>query len=167
MDINNARWTELTHAYGNASDIPALLARLDHATGDELKQAWFDLWSALCHQGDVYSASFAAVPHIVASLSHGIVAASFDFFLLPAAIEIARVKHDTPIPSELEADYFSALAQLPVLGAPWLTPESDETLSLSILTASAAAAGLHAHAELLMEVASKEVPEILDWYYSR
>ncbi|MER7759198.1 hypothetical protein [Streptomyces sp. NPDC097619] len=52
-------WQELSHAYGPAGDVPALLARIDAERDPEL---WSELWSALCHQGSVYSASFAALP---------------------------------------------------------------------------------------------------------
>ncbi|MFD2686338.1 hypothetical protein ACFS5L_16025 [Streptomyces phyllanthi] len=52
-------WGELTHAYGSAEDIPGLFARLG---GTEDDQVWQELWSALCHQGSVYSASWAAMP---------------------------------------------------------------------------------------------------------
>ncbi|OKJ69627.1 hypothetical protein [Streptomyces sp. CB02261] len=52
-------WPRLSHAYGSAEDIPALLARIASESEPGL---WNDLWSALCHQGSVYSASFAALP---------------------------------------------------------------------------------------------------------
>lgn len=52
-------WSQLRHAYGSAEDIPALLDEIASAPTPEL---WSDLWSALCHQGSVYSASFAALP---------------------------------------------------------------------------------------------------------
>ncbi|MFJ8229893.1 hypothetical protein ACIQ9E_08025 [Streptomyces sp. NPDC094448] len=52
-------WPRLSHAYGSAEDIPALLARIASEPESDL---WNDLWSALCHQGSVYSASFAALP---------------------------------------------------------------------------------------------------------
>ncbi|CAM5533959.1 hypothetical protein [Streptomyces narbonensis] len=52
-------WPQLSHAYGSAEDIPALLAR---TASDPEPELWNDLWSALCHQGSVYSASFAALP---------------------------------------------------------------------------------------------------------
>ncbi|GLY15194.1 hypothetical protein Kisp01_22090 [Kineosporia sp. NBRC 101677] len=52
-------WSRLTHAYGPADDIPALLKQLGEQPRAEL---WNDLWSALCHQGGVYDASFAALP---------------------------------------------------------------------------------------------------------
>ncbi|MBD0708424.1 MULTISPECIES: hypothetical protein [unclassified Streptomyces] len=54
-------WTKLSHAYGSAEDIPGLLERI--ASGRE-PGLWTDLWSALCHQGSVYPASFAALPRL-------------------------------------------------------------------------------------------------------
>ena len=54
-----ADWSKLTHAYGTAEDIPGLLSQLDP---DGSSQVWNDLWSRLCHQGSVYSASHAALP---------------------------------------------------------------------------------------------------------
>jgi hypothetical protein len=52
-------WAELSHAYGSAEDIPGLFARLG---GPDDSAVWNDLWSALCHQGSVYEASWAAMP---------------------------------------------------------------------------------------------------------
>ncbi|TWJ07747.1 hypothetical protein LX16_4909 [Stackebrandtia albiflava] len=51
-------WSSLGHAYGSAEDIPEKLERLRAAPTSAL---WTDLWSALCHQGTVYSASYAAL----------------------------------------------------------------------------------------------------------
>ncbi|MFE3608667.1 hypothetical protein [Streptomyces goshikiensis] len=55
-------WSRLTHAYGSAEDVPALLNRI---AADPTSEHWNGLWSALCHQGNVYSASFAALPWLV------------------------------------------------------------------------------------------------------
>ena len=52
-------WSRLRHAYGAADNVPALLAALSPDPGAPV---WNDLWSCLCHQGTVYSASFAALP---------------------------------------------------------------------------------------------------------
>lgn len=52
-------WTILRHAYGAAGDVPALLNSL---TPDAADEVWGELWSRICHQGSVYSASFAALP---------------------------------------------------------------------------------------------------------
>ncbi|MFE5599349.1 hypothetical protein ACFQ8O_09175 [Streptomyces coelicoflavus] len=52
-------WSRLHHAYGSAEDIPTLLDRISSEPTNEL---WSDLWSALCHQGSVYPASFEVLP---------------------------------------------------------------------------------------------------------
>ncbi|MGW1588342.1 hypothetical protein [Streptomyces sp. NPDC002386] len=52
-------WSQLHHAYGTAEDIPGLLDAVSPAPKDS---GWTELWSRLCHQGTVYSASYAALP---------------------------------------------------------------------------------------------------------
>ncbi|MBP5861138.1 hypothetical protein QBA57_11940 [Streptomyces scabiei] len=52
-------WSRLHHAYGTAEDVPGLL---DAVGPDALDPLWNELWSRLCHQGTVYSASYAALP---------------------------------------------------------------------------------------------------------
>jgi hypothetical protein len=59
-------WALLKHAYGAAEDIPDLLAAL---SPDMKAPVWDPLWSRLCHQGTVYSASFAALPVLLATAS--------------------------------------------------------------------------------------------------
>ncbi|WP_329038855.1 hypothetical protein OHT61_15450 [Streptomyces sp. NBC_00178] len=63
-----ADWSQLRHAYGPADDIPGLFARLNGGQEDE--KVWHDLWSALCHQGTVYEASYAALP-VLADIASG------------------------------------------------------------------------------------------------
>lgn len=65
--MTTINWAELTHAYGSAEDIPGLFARLG---GPEDDKVWNDLWSALCHQGSVYEASWAAMP-VLADIALG------------------------------------------------------------------------------------------------
>ncbi|MFJ5310184.1 hypothetical protein [Streptomyces sp. NPDC088350] len=55
-------WSELTHAYGSAENIPGLFARLGGTEDDDV---WQELWGSLCHQGSVYDASWAAMPVLV------------------------------------------------------------------------------------------------------
>jgi hypothetical protein len=59
-------WTSLRHAYGAADDVPALLNKL---TPDPADEVWAELWSRICHQGSVYSASFAALPALADAAS--------------------------------------------------------------------------------------------------
>lgn len=67
IELGDPRWEKLSHAYGSAADIPELLRQLAGATGPKIRydsEPWFTLWSSLCHQGDVYDASYAALPHL-------------------------------------------------------------------------------------------------------
>src|SRR4030095_9930537 len=54
-------WKALSHAYGEASAIPALIAQLSANTADWSDSLWEDLCGSLCHQGSVYSVSYAAL----------------------------------------------------------------------------------------------------------
>jgi hypothetical protein len=164
IPLEHSRWSELQHAYGNAADIPALLRRLENfpAEGGE-REPWFTLWSSLCHQGDVFDASFAAVPHIIRILATAPEQATPSFFQLPACIEIARDQNKTPIPRELSDDYFTALHSLPKLvGAASTRPWSDDLLC-SALAAVAAAKGFHLVAKTNLELDSTTANQFLEW----
>jgi hypothetical protein len=65
LSLDDTRgWADLKHAYGSAGDIPHLMQQLLALSASSGRdEPWFSPWSALAHQGDVYSASFAAVPH--------------------------------------------------------------------------------------------------------
>lgn len=54
-------WTKLQDAYGAATEIPLLLDRL---SPNPKAEVWGELWNRICHQGSVYSASFAAIPQL-------------------------------------------------------------------------------------------------------
>jgi hypothetical protein len=56
-------WATLQHAYGTADDVPDLLAAAEES-GVEHGPAWDELWSRLCHQDTVYTASYAALPFL-------------------------------------------------------------------------------------------------------
>ncbi|MGV4985009.1 hypothetical protein ACVB8X_37110 [Streptomyces sp. NRAIS4] len=64
-------WGKLTHAYGPADDIPGLLRAMESEDADVREGASHDLFSALCHQGDVYDASAPAVAHLARLALHG------------------------------------------------------------------------------------------------
>ena len=112
LDLRSPRWKELSHAYGSAQDIPGLLLQLKSAPPkkDYQSEPWFSLWSALCHQGDVYAASYAAVPHLMAIGSDKPVAERVDFLLLCASIEAQRhVNKASEMPSDFKGEYDRAL----------------------------------------------------------
>lgn len=159
-------WEKLEHAYGSAANIPGLLSQLSSfpEEGSYEDEPWFSLWSALYHQGDIYSASLAAVPEIVRVLSGAPGKATFSFFALPASIEIARVRAGTPFPAELEPIYHAALKELAVLAAHLPGSGADPIVSQAAIAAFAVAVGQYEYAELVLEISPEEVPEILEQY---
>nr|BFE61152.1 hypothetical protein GCM10020063_056780 [Dactylosporangium thailandense] len=60
-ELDAVAWPELTHAYGEADDVPDLLRRL--AAGDE--EALHALYGNIWHQGTVYEATAPAVPFLI------------------------------------------------------------------------------------------------------
>lgn len=111
--MSDPPWNSLRHAYGAAGDVPALLARAaaDSRPGHHHDSAWFALWSALCHQGDAYTASLAAVPHLIALAPAALARHSYEPLLLAAGIEQARLEgRAPPVPEDLAPAYAAAIA---------------------------------------------------------
>lgn len=165
LSLQSHRWAELVHAYGSAANIPALLQQLrglPSSEGDA--EPWFTLWSALAHQGDVYSASFAAVPHVVEALASAPAEADFSYFQFPAWVEICRTKNEVEIPEDLRIAYFESLARLPALVAAASTRPWEPGLLACTLAAIAAAKGQPAIAEAVLELSPEVAQEFLEWF---
>jgi hypothetical protein len=116
------------------------------------EEPWHSLWSALCHQYDVYSGSIAALPHLVDMAGERRPADRLDPLLLAGAIETYRHRQGGPeIPSDLEATYRAALGRGAGLTGEALAEERDEDAYRGLQAALAAfhgyprlAAGLNA-----------------------
>ena len=164
LNLESSRWAELQHAYGPASDTPSLLRQLrslPEAVGDS--EPWFTLWSSLAHQGDVYPASFAAVPHVVSALASQPENASSTYFHFPAWVEICRQRHGMSVPVEFEEAYYAALHQLPGLAAAASARPWDEDMVASVLAAIAAAKGNVKVAEAALELSPHVAANFLEW----
>jgi hypothetical protein len=168
LSLDSSRWSELSHAYGRAADIPNLLRQLESLPSSENdKEPWFSIWSSLAHQGDVYSASFAAVPHVVACLAKAPTKADFTFFQFPAWVEVCRQRRNVPIPQDLATAYWEAMAKLPQLVASAANREWDESLLSCALAAVAASKGFGAVAEAVFEINSEVAEDFLKWHLDR
>jgi hypothetical protein len=168
LSLTSPRWSKLRHAYGNAEDIPPLLAQLKNLPDSaDNKEPWFSLWSALAHQGDVYSASFAAVPYVVAALASNPTQASYDYFQFPAWVEICRQKNSITVPKPLATDYFSSLARLPHLAAAASERDWDADFLQVVLAAIAAAKGSGKVAEAANELSPEVAEEFMKWFFER
>jgi hypothetical protein len=168
LTLDDSRWSELRHAYGPASDIPALLKQLvDVPSSENSREPWFSLWSALAHQGDVYPASFAAVPHVIEALASAPLKADASYFQFPAWVEICRKKNGVPIPDDLATAYFHSLARLPTLVAAAATREWKEGFLRCALSAIAVAKGQTEMAEAVLELSPAVAEEFIEWAHER
>ena len=116
LALDSDRWSELKHAYGSAEDIPSLLQMVyDKPHVDPtMNEVWTDLWSALCHQGDIYSASTAAVPHLIeAALMSKPGILDWSIIRLPVAIANSLDKRPHQLKSqEVDQAYFDSILRL-------------------------------------------------------
>lgn len=63
--LDQTDWSKLTHAYGEASDVPALLWQLASPDADQRESARHALHGNIWHQGTVYEATVHAVPFLI------------------------------------------------------------------------------------------------------
>jgi hypothetical protein len=167
ISANETDWSKLTHAYGNASDIPGLIVAVERDPTPKQSydiEPWFSLWSALCHQGSVYSASFAAVPYFLRIANSAPQPYAWDLIGLPVSIELARLRQRLEVPSSLRRDYSEALKLLPTIvcsasGCAW-----DHAFTQAALAALALSHGHADLAEAILELGQTTLRSFLDNY---
>jgi hypothetical protein len=168
LSLESPVWAQLQHAYGSASDIPNLLRQLESFPASEGQQEpWFSIWSALAHQGDVYTASFAAVPHIVRVISIAPERATYSYFQFPAWVEICCHRNNFDVPPDLLPAYSEALSRLPALVGAAATRTWDGDFLACALSALAVAKGFPAVAEAALELKPDVAIKFMDWFWKR
>ena len=166
--MKKEEWLNLEHAYGEAGDIPGLLDALkSYPDCDDYKsEPFFSLWSSLCHQGDVYSASYAAVPYIVDCIETNPHKATYNYFLLPLCIEIARKNGKGPkIEESYRVAYFESIRKLSRLVSHIEDPSKD---FVNVLSATIAIAnGEYRLGEAILELNEEVLEEFENWLSER
>jgi len=165
LELKSSRWTELSHAYGDASDIPELLSELEDTPQESFDEyeaePWYSLWSALCHQGTTYTASYAAIPHVIRIAQEKNEVPHALFFLFPASVEISRLNGlGTGIPGDLVDSYFHSLQQLHQLAHKLAHLHWSEFLGRSIAAALLATKGHGMLADMIRELDPEGIKEI-------
>ncbi len=69
-DLDQIDWHTLTHAYGEADDVPVLLRDLASQDEETRRAALGTLYTNIYHQGTVYQASAYAVPFLIELLEN-------------------------------------------------------------------------------------------------
>jgi hypothetical protein len=168
LNLDSRRWHLLRTAYGPATEVPNLLRALKslpESQGND--EPWYTIWSALAHQDDVHSASFAAVPHVIEALASDPVRADAAYFQFPAWVEICRCRKQVPIPADLEEAYFHSLRRLPALAAIAAQAEWGPDRLVCVLSAVAASKGFPAVAEAVLELTPDVSQEFIEWILGR
>lgn len=145
-------WNQLQDAYGAAAGIPALLrsAATFPIEEDCQSEPWFSLWSALCHQGDVYSASIASVPEIVSILESNPGKATLSFYLLPTSIAIADHHNPVSIEQSIRQEFDESITRLGDIGRRALPAITDPNISIAATAAILVSNGSYTEAEGLL-----------------
>ncbi len=155
LALDDPLWHQLQHAYGPASDIPDFLRQLRESIGarTDRRELWHNLWGSLCHQESTYSASYAAVPHIIRLAIEAAAPVDFDYFALPVMIEVGRRKGLGPeVPEMLAGSYQDTLARLgEAVQLRWNDPW-DRYMLRSAAAAQAVAKGDIEFAEAVMNM---------------
>jgi hypothetical protein len=159
LSLDDQRWKLLKGGYRVAFDATrALRELLDRGSG---QAAWDELWQNLHHQGDVDTASYAAVPHLVRVIE---AAGEIDWngYALIATIEIERHRgRNPPLPDWLAAEYKAAWDLLLPLALRDF-PRADNALAAqAILGVLALCKGLRAIGEIVSHFDESEIDEIL------
>ncbi|SCY28544.1 hypothetical protein [Microvirga guangxiensis] len=160
MQEKGDHWSGLIGGYRIPYDPRPALQAIEQGKAE---LAWEELWENLYHQGDVGSASYAAVPEIVRIIAHT-EKPDWNTYALISTIEEARLsEHNPPVPEWLEPAYQEAWKRVPELALVHLAPASDETLICSILAALAQAKGQTTLGKLAL-LTERELQEIIADY---
>jgi hypothetical protein len=166
LSLESPKWAELDHAYGSAENLPNLIRQLEALPpeGSFESEPYSTLWSSLCHQGDVYSASYAAVPHLVRVLEVARSLRHWTVLLLVVSIETSRMEGRGPeIREDLQSPYLAALSRLPKVVADSSHEEWDETATQTAAAAVAVAKGRTDLADAILELSSDILPKFRKW----
>jgi hypothetical protein len=156
LDLNDPRWGELLSGYRLPYDPRSALASLE----SDSVNAWRELWDELHHQGDVDTAAYAAVPHIVQNYREHR-RPDWNSYALVGVIALAEGGQNPRIPDWLEEDFRYAISELAEIGAREVLVATDSVLIQSALGIIALAKGLKYTAKLLLVYDEDEIADMV------
>lgn len=153
LSLTSPRWRELAQVYGSAEDIGALLAALyTNENDDERTELWYGAWATLVPGGKVYSAAYAAVPHVLEIVANRDFAERVSALHFVTQVEVSRHQPGAPgIDDDLLLAYASAVESLPARVAELHGMTWDEQAAQVLGAALLAGKRQHAFARLLLE----------------
>lgn len=165
LALNDDAWSELTHADGVACDIPFRLRELAGFPAGEARttEPYATLRRALLRQNCVYTASYAALPHMVEMMADAPERAHPGVLELVTRIEIARSKGNGPdMHDALAAMYEAALKRLPEVIAAMSRQSWDEAFTRIAAAALAVSRQQPTLAEAILELKPGKLADFMD-----
>lgn len=160
LSLDDPRWPSLEGGYRIPYDPRAALRTLSENW--ESEAAWKELWNELHHQGDVGTASYAALT-VLATLARSAPNRDWNVYALAATIETQRhALANPPLPSWLEEDYRTSLATLAGLAVADLRTTRDPILIQSTLGVVALERGAVKLGAMIGFLDDSELDEYLD-----
>lgn len=92
--LDKIDWSKLTHANGEASDVPGVLRQLASLEADEREHALYELSGNIWHQGTVYDASAQAVPFLIELLESEVIEGKDEICILLGHLAKGTSYHD-------------------------------------------------------------------------
>jgi hypothetical protein len=106
LALDDSRWTELISGYRVKYDARPLLRRF--ATGENASACWEEVWNQLHHQGDVDTASYAVLPHLIQSARRQ--PRDWNLYGYAAALLLeAGRRRNPPVPKYLQPGFDAAI----------------------------------------------------------
>src|SRR5579883_3023990 len=92
--LDQVNWTELTHAYGPAADVPGQIRGLASPVADTRNKALSGLHGNIWHQGSVYKATAYAVPFLIEILEEPGIPGKDEILMLLSRLANGHSYHD-------------------------------------------------------------------------
>lgn len=112
LPLDSPRWKELRQAYGSAGNIPKLIMSV---SGDDESASWEKIWSSLCHQHSIYSATYGAIPHLVSIAEQASLTKQLEVLILCSTIRLFGRLEKEGVPEDLIEPYNSAMSTIRTL----------------------------------------------------
>lgn len=136
-----------------------LIRQLEASPEDD--QLWSTLIGELCHQGDVDTASYAAIPVLVDAFVAKEVYPWQLFGLIGWTESARRKEHNPPLPDWLRATYTNAIEALSLASLKAMKGNVSDSQVRGMLCVLALWKGLCVYADALIDFSEEELKELL------
>lgn len=164
LSLDDSHWNSLKGGYLVPYDPRPALRQLER--GENLKEAWNELWQELHHQRDLGEASYATIPVLV-DIHQKTRHLDWNLYALAAVVEVERhAVNNPPLPEWLVDHYKLAWQQLLNLATEDLKNLNDPLLLRAILSVIALAKGNLKLGALVIHLDEGDIDELVEEYLS-